>query len=291
MNLPHCGSLRDGKDLLQSLINNHEKPNAHIRCTNHEEYWKSGWAKHKLYAHILCGLIKYASKMNRDIWETVDKSSNWIECSHSQANRWTGRHNSLLGGIINAQYLDQNILDRCKASRTGGIPRNYQDNSAADLQLNSMKKSLKRRRQQDWSPVDEDTSSAALPSIQIGNLLNDFNSRPIPLSPSRSHHAIVVDSLQSNSSSLPPKKRTKPQIPGAILVDTSSRVDTSSANQQLQEMEIEKQRLLLRRMQREDEMHQMELEKKKIEMDKARRQEELEKLQHSGNITRINGTT
>ncbi|KAI5792035.1 hypothetical protein EDC01DRAFT_630529 [Geopyxis carbonaria] len=305
MNLPHCGSLRDGKDLVQSLINNHEKPNAHIRCTNHAEYWKSGWAKHKLHEHILYGLIKYASKMNRDIWETVDKSSKWIECSHSQAKRWTGRHNSLLGGMIGAQYLDQNILDRCKGSRTDGIPRNFQDNSAADLQLNSMKKScmyslavskrnanasvVKRRRQRDWSPVDEDASSAALPSIQTGNLLNDFDSRPIPLSQSRSHHAIV-DYLQSDSSGLPPKKRTKPQIPGAIQIDTS-RVGTSSGNQQLQEMEIEKQRVLLRRMQREDEMHQMELEKKKIEMDKARRYEELEKLQHSGNITWMNGTT
>ncbi|KAI5777442.1 hypothetical protein EDC01DRAFT_635801 [Geopyxis carbonaria] len=128
----------------------------------------------------------------------------------------------------------------------------------------------KRRRQQDWSPVDEDTSSAALPSLQTGTLLNDFNSRPIPLSPSRFHHAIV-DSLQSKFSGLPPKKRSKPQIPGAIQIDTS-RVDTSSTNQQLQELEIEKQRLLPRRMQREDEIHQMESEKKKIEMDKARRQ-------------------
>ncbi|KAI5803739.1 hypothetical protein EDC01DRAFT_627558 [Geopyxis carbonaria] len=265
MNLPHCKSKQEARNLLSSFINNHEQPNA------------SSWARHKLNDHILCGLNKYASNMDRDFWDKADKSSNWVESAHSQSNRWTGRQMALLSALMTAKYLDQTILDRCKAMSIGGIPRSWPDSTTADMQHNSMQRSLKRRRDREWTP-DEETEDTLID-------LNDLNTRPIQPSPSRRPHG----SLQSNSSGLPPKKKKRSQK--HLVASGSNTAVSCTPEAQMQELEIEKQKLEIRRLQRLDALEEMKLEKEKIELEKAkietdkiRRQNELAELEHSKRV-------
>src|SRR6266568_4858579 len=76
------------------------------------------WCRHKQYMCIASGINPHCSKMDSNIFSTIVKNTNAIECSHFQANN-LGRRLSLLAAILILIYFFMSVIQYYNNSLSG----------------------------------------------------------------------------------------------------------------------------------------------------------------------------